>query len=245
MIDRLAPCVRPEIPCVGSQKWRELLFIHWPIAVEQLRPLVPAPLEIDTFEGTAYIGIVPFQMKDVRPSWLPSVCAFNFLETNLRTYVHINGEPGVFFFSLEAESWLAVQAARIGWRLPYFHSDMRMDKKGQNVEYECLRKGSKRPYFRAHYTIGEALGESRPETLEHFLLERYLLFTQKGRKLLRGQVYHTPYPAYAAHPYDVREELIAAAGLPATQGPPTLAHYSPGVDVEIFALQALDAVRID
>lgn len=235
-IDRITPTQRPDQKIVGYQTWRDLLFLHWPVSTAKVQKLLPPSLTVDTFDGTAYIGIVPFAMENVKPWWLPKAFAFNFLETNLRTYVHHNGRPGVYFFSLEAASWLAVQAARWGWQLPYYYAGMRMDRKDDDIEYELLRHGRHKAYFRAHYTIGDKLGPSQPGTLEHFLLERYLLFTQKGRKLLCGQVHHKPYPAFLAHPREVQEELVAAAGLPATQGPPTLAHFSPGVDVDIFPL---------
>ncbi|MBK03460.1 MAG: hypothetical protein CL920_14585 [Deltaproteobacteria bacterium] len=235
-IDRIGPTKRPDKKADGWQKWRDLLFVHWTIPVEALRPLIPARLEIDTYEGNAYIGLVPFMMNDVQPSWLPSMFAFNFLETNLRTYVHIDGKPGVYFFSLEAASILAVWTARKTFSLPYFHADMEMSKNGQLVEYRTTRTTGNHPTLTTKYTIGELLGASAPDTLEHFLFERYLLFTEHEKQIYMGQVYHTPYQVQRAVVHELEEQLIVAAGLPQPEGPPLLSHYSAGVDVEVFNL---------
>src|SRR5688572_14478242 len=124
MIDRVSPTKRPEGTNAGTQNWRELLFVHWTFEPEIMRKLVPDVLELDLWEGRAYVGLVPFAMEDVRPAFSPRVLGMDFLETNLRTYVVHNGEPGVWFFSLEAASRLAVKAARMMWGLPYFHAEM-------------------------------------------------------------------------------------------------------------------------
>jgi len=124
MIDRTAPTRRPPGRNDGTQRWESLLFAHWEISTETLRPLIPKQLDIDTFQGAAYIGVVPFKMRNIRPRWLPKKFAFNFLETNVRTYVVYKDQPGVYFFSLDANSRLAVMAARAGWSLPYHHATM-------------------------------------------------------------------------------------------------------------------------
>jgi uncharacterized protein YqjF (DUF2071 family) len=234
-IDRIAPTVRPAGKVVGYQKWRSLAFLHWAVPVEALRAVVPAAFALDLYEGTAYVGIVPFAMREIRPSWLPRLFALNFLETNVRTYVVCNNRPGVYFFSLEAASRLAVWHARTFFGLPYHHARMQMTESGGRVDYSTRRGGSG-PSHQVRYQIGEPLGASRPGSLEHFLLERYLLFVRRGEQMFAGQVHHTPYPVQRAHVMDVRDELVAAAGLPAVSAPPVFAHYSPGVDVEIFPL---------
>jgi len=137
VIDRLAPTRRPEGKAAGFQKWRNLLFVHYALDAEIVRALVPPSLELDLWEGQAHVGLVPFEMKDIRSAWMPRPSALNFLETNVRTYVHKNGEPGVFFFSLEASSWLAVQVARTGWGLPYFHATMSTDGQGTYCTRPC------------------------------------------------------------------------------------------------------------
>ena len=123
-IDRLSVCQRPSLKSGGSQSWRNLLFLHWSIPLDFARSLLPSGMEIDLYQGQALLGVVPFEMYRVRPSWLPKWMSFNFLETNVRLYVVVDGQPGVYFLSLEAASWLAVQAARLGWGLPYFYAKM-------------------------------------------------------------------------------------------------------------------------
>ncbi|MEL6345313.1 MAG: DUF2071 domain-containing protein [Myxococcota bacterium] len=233
-IDRLTPCNRPDRAAAGHQKWRTLLFLHWPIPADALRPLIPSGLSIDTHDGVAYIGVVPFAREGVQPWWMPF--GMDFLECNVRTYVHINGEPGVWFFSLEAASWLAVQAARIGWSLPYHFAEMGAHTDGSQRHYHTTRRGQPDARLSARYTVGAPLGALPPASLEFFLMERYLLFSQRNGALYRGQVYHTPYPAHAATLHELDEGLIAAAGLPAPVGPPPLVHYAPGVDVDVFSL---------
>ena len=234
-VDRIAPTRRPEGKNTGTQLWRELLFLHWKVPVEALRPLVPARLSLDLWEGEAYVGVVPFLMREIAPSWWPKALGFDFLECNLRTYVHLEGEgPGVYFFSLEASSWLAVQAARVGWGLPYHHARMSTSTVEDVVAYETVRRGDGAKHA-VKYRVGEALGPSVAGSLEHFLLERYLLYSEKGGQLVKGQVHHPPYPAQRATVLEVEDSLIAAAGSPAVEGPPALVHYAAGVDVEVFS----------
>jgi uncharacterized protein len=235
MIDRLGPTRRPDGKNAGTQRWRELLFVHWALPLEAVRPLIPAEIELDPWEGKAWVGVVPFRMEEIRPRWLPRAFALDFLELNVRTYVHYRGRPAVWFFSLEASSWLAVRAARAGWSLPYHHARMSTSREGDRIEYSSeRRKGGAR--FSTSYEVGEPLGPSVPDTHEHFLLERYLLLSLRRGKILEGQVHHTPYVAHRARLLKVHDDLVAAAGLPRPTGPPDAVHYSPGVDVEVFAL---------
>ncbi len=235
-MDRVAPTRRPPGANAGTQRWRDLAFVHWEVPVEALRPHVPARLELDTWEGRAFLGLVPFAMRDIQPSWLPRVMAQDFLETNLRTYVHEGGqEPGVWFFSLEASSWLAVTAARIGWALPYHHARMSMERSGERFDYETVRRrGGARAAM--SWTPGTLLGASAPGTVEHFLLERYVLYSERGGRLFRGRVHHAPYEARTATLHHMEESLAAAAGLPGLSGDPAFVHACDGVDVEMFAL---------
>jgi uncharacterized protein YqjF (DUF2071 family) len=236
-IDRQTPALRPLQPIVGYQRWRDLLFLHWPVPVEVLRPLVPTPLAIDTYDDVAYVGLVPFWMTGVRPSWAPARSALRFLETNVRTYVHVDGrDPGVYFFSLEAASLVAVAVARARFGLPYFWARMRMRRDGPTIEYRSRRSGGRRPRSRARFEPGEPLGASRPGSLEHFLIERYYLHVERRGRLWRGQVHHQPYAVQRATLLSLEDELRAAAGLPRLAAPP-LAHYVAAVDVDIFGLR--------
>ncbi|MCA9263591.1 MAG: DUF2071 domain-containing protein [Planctomycetales bacterium] len=224
---------KPRERIAGRQSWRHLFFLHWSMAPEILASALPAPLHLDTWEGLAYVGIVPFQMQRIRPAWLPAVCGLNFLETNVRTYVTHRGQPGVYFFSLDANSHLAVNVARWQWGLPYYFAHMTCARQNQRFVYES-RRPTQTADTRFELQIADELGESHPNTLEYFLLERYYLFVERRGTLWSGHVQHVPYPAYRADVLASTQTLVEAAGLPPTNRPPDLAHYSPGVDVQVF-----------
>ena len=224
------------------QRWAELGFLHWKIPAAKLAGLVPPTLTIDTFDGTAWVGLVPFTMTGVRPVWsppLPGVSRFH--EINVRTYVHKDGsDPGVWFFSLDAASSLAVRAARAFWRLPYHRATMSLHRASDGaVSYASARRWP--PPVPAHcrviYRPDGPVAPAKPGTLEHFLAERYFLYTQ-GRTgaLLRGQVHHTPYPLQRAVAAELDETLLAAAGITRPADPP-LVHYASEVRVDVFALR--------
>jgi len=236
MIDREAPTHRPAGPARGYQQWRSLLFMHWPIPIDIIRPRVPARLELDLLEGTAYVGVVPFVMQGVRPRWWPNRLAFEFLETNVRTYVCHNGQPGVYFFSLDAASQLAVWTARRLWGLPYYRAQMHIEQTGDEFHYRSRRHGSGARH-EVRYRLDEMLGPSKLGTIEHFLLERYLLFLEHQHSIYVGQVHHAPYPAQRAEVLAVDDQLIQSAGLGQILEPPELVHFAAGVDVEVFDMR--------
>jgi uncharacterized protein YqjF (DUF2071 family) len=225
------------------QRWRDMLFLHQPVPVDLLRRLVPAPLSIDTFDGQAWATLIPFAVRDSRPFGAPEALAMSFLEVNLRTYVRSPaGEPGIFFFSLEASSWLAVAGARAGFALPYFPARMKCRKQddGITIHYQSLRRAAgRRPdgagiQLDATWQIGSLIGTALPGTLDHFLVERYALFAERRDRLLRAQVRHHPYALCRAVVESVEETLFAQAGLPPLPSPPPVVHFSPGVDVDIY-----------
>ena len=158
-VDRLAPCRRPDGRAAGYQCWSDLLFAHWRVPVELLRPLIPRELEIDTFEGEAWLGLVPFHMSGVRPAWFPSMpYVSEFHETNLRTYVHFRGrDPGVWFISLDAACRAVVEVARWKWHLNYFHSEMDLLRDGDEVQYSSWRIDRRSPR-RAEVEISARIG---------------------------------------------------------------------------------------
>ena len=241
-MDRASAGRRPEGSPAGLQKWRSLLFVHWEVPVEALRALVPSQLEVDTFDGRAFVGLVPFEMHDVRPSrFLPGVpTARRFEETNLRTYVHVGGrDPGVWFFSLDASSVLAVLGARAFFHLPYWHAKMHTERTRDRVVYRSERhwEGGSPAALDVTYEVGEELGPAVEGTLEHFLAERYFLYALTGSDvLLRGQVHHTPYPLRRARITELEESLVEAAGIAHPQERVSQL-WSPGVDVEVFGLK--------
>jgi uncharacterized protein YqjF (DUF2071 family) len=227
--------LRVERP-VGRQLWRDLLFLHQPISVDRLRSLVPDRLAIDTFDGQAWITLIPFAVLDSRPVGVPRRLALDFLEVNLRTYVRSpRGEPGIYFFSLEASSWLAVAGARLGYALPYFPARMvaRNDGAG-TIRYQSHRRIGGRAGLDVTWRSGAPMGTAVFGSLDHFLIERYVLFARRGPRLYRARVRHQPYPLCRASVESARESLLTAAGLPPMATPPLRAHHCPGVDVELF-----------
>jgi uncharacterized protein YqjF (DUF2071 family) len=242
-LERLAANRRPARSRQGSQRWDSLLFAHWEVPAEVVRPQVDPRLTLDTFDGRCFVGVVAFTMQRVRPwQWLPTFpTTRTFGEINVRTYVHLDGrEPGVWFCSLDAGSTLAVLAARALWHLPYFRSKIASD---DHDEQRCWRSVRRWPRpaaepFSARCRVGEALPASKPGTLEFFLAERYQFYTTRGGRLLRGRVHHEPYPLHTAQDVEVTPSLLQAAGFPAT-GARTVDLFSPGVDVDIFAIETL------
>ena len=236
-------------------RWRHLLFLHWTTGADTLRAMLPRGLTLDTFEGRAYIGLVPFTMCEVRPKWLPSPRVMrplarrlweDFHETNVRTYViGPDGEPGVWFFSLDAASGGGAFAGRAWFHLPYFFAAMRLHKRENGaLEYRCRRLLSPlRPAaMQARALPIGAAKAAAPDSLAHFLVERYALYAAKKvgaeTRLWRGHVHHAPYLLQEARVETLRENLIAAAGVKREYSPP-LAHYAHGVDVDVEPLERL------
>ncbi len=237
-----AQAQRPPGRPAGFQRWRQLLFLHWEVDAKQLAALLPERLKVDTFEGRAYVGVVPFTMRDVSPWWSPAVPGVShFHELNVRTYVLHNGVPGVWFFSLEAAGSIAVIAARIGWSLPYHKASMDLREHDGAVTYQSRRRWPKPTpaEFSAKYRVTSTEPfVAKQGTLTHFLVERYVLFAQRGDDPLRlGRVHHQPYPLLNVSVDEVNDGMVEAAGL-TPLGLQYLAHYSEGVDVDVYALTA-------
>jgi len=229
---------------VGYQKWRSLLFLHWDIPAAAIQPLLPPGLALDLFDGRAWVGLVAFTMRGVRPWWSPPLPGLShFHELNVRTYVrHESGEPGVWFFSLDAANSVAVLAARASWGLPYHRASMRLVSDGGLYRYSCRRRwpGPTPAVFGARWREGESLAPPAPDSLEHFLVERYHLYVDRGKgRLESARVHHSPYPLKRALLLDWRESMLPAAGLPAASEEPHVL-FSPGVDVDIHALRPLE-----
>ena len=238
IVDREAPARRPAGPPALYQRWSELLFLHWEVDPARLRALLPPRLELDTWEGRALVGLVPFTMSRIRPGWAPAVPWLSaFHETNVRTYVLLDGEPGVWFFSLEAARLPGVLIGRTLWGLGYRWARMRLELEGARRRYRSRRRWPG-PTPAGVDVEGELLGTpapSAPGTLEHFLAERYILFADTGNGIQRGHVHHTPYPLRKTTVLSYEEDLLAAGGITRGDEAP-LALCSPGVSVEVFPL---------
>ena len=229
----------PHRRTVLQQRWENLLFLHWTIDRETIQKSLPAGLYPDTFAGTAWLGIVPFAMRSVRPRGLPAVGRLsNFLELNVRTYVHDeNGIPGVWFYSLDCNQWLAVWLARKFFGLPYERATMTADF-DTTIDYHSTRRGTDEA-AQYRWRPEGATRAATPGSLDFFLLERYLLYAARGRQLFRGQVAHTPYQFQAA-PVEKFSLLPAVqAGFSSLSPQPQHTCHSPGVDVRIFGLEKL------
>lgn len=232
-----------------TQRWNDLLFAHWPIDADTMRVLIPASLELDTFEGYAWAGVVPFWMDRIRarvPGTADSSVPFarSFPELNLRTYVRSKrtGRAGVFFFSLDAASPLAVAGARILFHLPYFLANMvRQTSADGTVRYKSRRLlSSAHAGFQATYRgLGRTADTlpSQPGSIEHFLTERYCLFTMSPGKVLVGNIHHLPWPLEPAEAEIRTNSLPRAHGLTLPNQPPIL-HFSRSLDVYIWSLKA-------
>jgi hypothetical protein len=198
-------------------RWRDLLFSHWPVNAEVLRPLVPAGLEIDTFEGRAYLGIVPFLMEDVAPRGVPAIPRLSvFPEVNVRTYVRHEGAAGVWFLSLDASNRLAVEGARLGFHLPYFHASMSIERFGDGVEFRSERRDRRgRPAsLDVRYRPTGSAKVAAAGSLEEWLTARYRSFAVDGRgRLTRTEIRHAPWRLRPAEAEFRAETLAAAQGL--------------------------------
>ena len=239
-MDRVAATHRPDRTAIMHQRWAELGFFHWPVPVEALRSLVPRALSMDTHEGRAYVGIVPFTVTGARPMLMPPLpWVSHFHEINVRTYVHLDGrDPGVWFFSLDASNPVVVAAARALFLLPYHLARMEMDVGPGGIDFRSERKAA----VAACAVRYEPMGQARPAlvgSLEHFLAERYFLYTAAKGRLWQGHVHHTPYPLQPASADLRSESLVAAAGIARPEGPPPLVHFAKEVNVEIFGLVAV------
>jgi uncharacterized protein YqjF (DUF2071 family) len=239
-IDRIAPTRRPEGHALLRQRWSDLGFLHWPVPAAALRPLVPARLEVDVHEGQAWVGLVPFHVSGSRAAVLPPIPGLDrFHEVNVRTYVHLDGrDPGVWFFSLDANHRVAVLTARRLYHLAYRFATIGMERDASPVHFASERRwpGPVPAECDVTYRAVGAPSPAVPGTLEHFLAERYILYASHGDRLFLGRVHHAPYPLQTAAVDGLREDLISAAGIARPEGPP-LAHYASAVDVEIFALR--------
>jgi uncharacterized protein YqjF (DUF2071 family) len=224
------------------QQWRDLLFLHWEYSAAAIHRTLPEGLWVDQFAGKAYLGIVPFFMRNIRPRNIPAIPGIsNFMELNLRTYVHDRaGVPGVWFYSLDANQRLAVAIARRFFHLPYRPARMEWSRSQDGaIRYQSRLHGAAGDQTASlfHYAPGAPLPEPAPESLEFFLVERYRLFSMAPGGLRIGAVAHQPYPLTASTLTAWDEGLLPLGGFSPTGRPPDHVVMSAGVDVEVFPLQ--------
>jgi uncharacterized protein len=225
-----------------AQSWHDLLFAHWPIDAAMLRPQIPAALQIDTFDGQAWIAVVAFRMSGVQLRWAPALPWLSaFPELNVRTYVVADGKPGVWFFSLDAGNPAAVAVARAWFHLPYFRARMKCDGRDGWIHYRSERThpGAPSGVLEAKYRPVAEGFEPQRGTLEHFLTERYCLYAAASRgRVYRGEIHHHPWRLQVAEAEFTRDSMVEAAGFTL---PPTkpLLHFARRQDMIAWAPQRI------
>lgn len=230
----------------GYQRWTDLTFLHWQVDPQQIQNLLPDGLMVETFDGAAWMAIVPFSMERVRPWWSPAVPGISwFLETNVRTYVrHESGQSAVWFFSLDANHRLAVWVARSFWHLNYQFAQMSMSVTDGSAAYSGKRPGESSAGYNitAGIDYQAQLTTAEPGSLEHFLFERYHLLAERpDGRFYCSMVHHEPYRYLPLTDVDVSQTLTSAAGCDmSVDQPPDHAAFSPGVDVVVSPLKLVE-----
>lgn len=220
------------------QTWHDLLFLHWPVPAAALRSLVPRTLAIEEHSGTAWVGVIPFWMSGVALRHWPALPGLSrFPELNVRTYVALDGRPGVWFFSLDAAHRLAVWTARRWFHLPYVYARMRVRRSGDRVEYESVRPAG--PGFAATYGPQGDPEYAAAGTLAHWLTERYCLYAQaRSGGLFRAEIQHPPWPLQPATAEVRRNDMLRVHGI-AVQGPAPEQHYAHRMQVVVWSPQRI------
>jgi uncharacterized protein YqjF (DUF2071 family) len=243
MMDRMAlrrrPCGWPLL----HQRWRDVVFFHWAYRPEDVRASVPAGLELDLHEGVAWISAVAFKISGMRPTLMPALPVLSEArQFNLRTYVHREGLPGLWFLSLDASNRLAVWGARIAYALPYHHARITTNEHDGSLSFLAVRTDSRdRVRFEAAWRTGQREATPQPGTLDSFLLDRYMLYAIRGDRSLSARIHHRPWPLRQAMLMEMSAaEILQAEGLRAPIERPVLHAQAEPFDVEIWAPARLD-----
>lgn len=224
---------------VMKQTWEHLLFAHWEMHPSRLRELIPAELQLDTYDGKAWIAIIPFGMSGIHLRGLPPIPGTStFLEINVRTYVTHQGKPGVFFFSLDAANKLAVALARRFLHLPYYHAEMKLTRSGSTISYTCRRTHRNVPpaEFNGSYAPSSQVYYAAQGSLESWLVERYCLYTVHERKIYRGEIHHDPWLLQRAEA-DIHFNSMAQSSRITLPDTAPLLHYADKLNVKVWPFQ--------
>lgn len=218
--------------------WLDLCFLNWPVNAAQLAATLPRGVTLDTFEGQAWLSVVPFRMEHVAPRFVPDIPGLSaFPELNLRTYVVVNGIPGVWFYSLDAAQPLAVRLARQFFYLPYFDAQIWLDRQGDVISYASQRthRGQPAAAFAAAYKPTGPVFQAQSGTLEDWLTNRLALYSANSRHIYRGRIIHQPWPLQRAEAEIAINTLTDALGIELVGAP--LALYSERLDVLAWLLE--------
>jgi hypothetical protein len=223
-----------------AQTWHDLLFMHWPVAPDALRPMLPPGLTLDTWEGAAWVGVVPFRMSGIRArANMPFRGLSAFPELNVRTYVTRGDKPGVWFFSLDADHRAGVEFARRAFHLPYLKATMSCLPEGESIRYACDRTDRRAQPGAFHGTYGPTgpVYASAPGTHEHWLTERYCLYAADRRnRIYRAEIHHAPWPLQPAAANILTNTLAVADGITLPDSAPLL-HFARRLDVLAWLVQ--------
>lgn len=236
------PWPLPQTPWVLSMRWHDLLFLHWPIRPELVRPLIPSVLELETFDGWCWLGVVPFRMSGVRPRYFP--IPLDFPELNVRTYVTTRGKSGVWFFSLDASNWLAVRAARF-LGMPYYDARMVTKSETEKVYYASTRvhKRAAPAEFIASYRPTGPVYHAAAGTMDHWLTERYCLYAAyKPERIVYGEIHHPPWTLQPAEVELSKNTMAQAAGIELPGNPP-LCHFARYQEVVAWPIVSIDKMK--
>jgi uncharacterized protein len=234
------PWPLPSKSWVMKQTWYDLLFAHWEIDSNLIKPFIPSSLQLDTYQGRAWIAVVPFRMSGIRLKYLPEIpFTSKFPEINVRTYVTYQGKPGVYFFSLDASNYLAVKVAKSFFHLPYHQSDMIVTSEGDSINFHSYRNKSKDEYrFRGKYQPTSDVYYAELGSLEYWLTERYCLYTEKNNRLYRGEIHHQPWPLQQAKADIYENTMVTINGFPLLHTKPLL-HFAKKLDVLLWGIEEL------
>lgn len=225
------------------QRWDELAYFHWSYEPEVVQRLLPAGVRVDTFDGRAWVGLIPFEMRRVQLGPTPPIPYLShFIEINVRTYVlDAHGRRAVWFFSLDVPRASIVGVARSVFSLPYCFASADHTVRGDHHRYEMRRRWPhrRRPAATIDFTVGERIPDGDVTSLDHFLTARWALLTMRRRRLLYGAVYHPRWPLHVVDSFDVDPDPLVAAGLPVPGGDPGVL-YSPGVPVDIAWFETVE-----
>lgn len=227
---------------IMNQKWRDVLFSHWPVSPEALKPYIPAPLKLDTFDSFGWIGIVLFAMDGIYPRGFPFLSLVpKFAEVNVRTYVHYNGKPGVLFMSLDVGDWASLNIAKRWYHLPYSQANVSYQQKHHVFHFEGRRKEQNNipVLLRGSFTPHSEIFFPKEGRIDHWVTERYCLYsTDKRGNLFRGEIHHPPWPLQKAD-VDIIENTLFTPFQLDMEGEKPLSHYSKGVDTVFWNIKKI------
>ena len=239
------PFPMPDRPFAISQEWRELTFMHWKVDPERLKPHLPDGLEIDLFNGEAYVGVIPFVMKNVRPRGFPSVPGIStFAEFNVRTYVIKDGQAGVFFLTLDAKSLVTCFYAPRAYGLPYRYAKAKVKYEGESLQWRSRRSSDGAELIGSTSNKGP-LQSSDSNTLEHYFFERYCLYTEHQGCIRRAYVYHQPWSFAEAEVNLESNSLLESYNMGLDALSPDLIHYSQGLLVKTWPIEVAEKIHVD